>query len=98
MQIRIVFLVASWAVAPAWAQPASAPAAAPAQYQSIFSDYRAWREPDPKDWRTANREVGALGGHMGHVRGLAQQKPTTAAPADTQARPSPPAPNPEPRK
>jgi hypothetical protein len=98
MQIRTVFLVACWAVVPASAQPPSAPAAAPVQYHSIFSDYRAWREPAPKDWRTANREVGVLGGHMGHVRGLSQNKPATAAPADTQGRPSPLAPNPEPRK
>lgn len=98
MQIRTVVLVACWAVVPAWAQPTSAPAAAPARYQSPFSDYRAWREPDPKDWRTANREVGALGGHMGHVRGQPQDKPAAAAPAATPARPSPLAPNPEPRK
>lgn len=98
MQIRTVFLIASWAVVPASAQPTSAPVAAAAQYQSSFSDYRAWREPDPKDWRTANREVGALGGHMGHVRGLPPDKPAAAAPADPQRRPSPHAPNPEPRK
>lgn len=86
MHIRVFVLGASLAALPAWAQPAAAPVAAPGQYRSVFADYRAWREPEPMDWRAANRAVGALGGHMGHVRGHGQDAvpaspPAAAAPA-----------------
>ena len=72
MHIRVFVIGASLVTLPAWAQPAAAPTAAPTHYRSAFADYRAWREPEPIDWRAANRAVGALGGHMGHVRGHGQ--------------------------
>jgi len=83
MQIRFLILGASLATLPAWAQPTAAPVAPPIQYRSAFADYRAWREPEPMDWGTANRAVGALGGHMGHVRGRPQDgaPPSPAVPA-----------------
>lgn len=81
MQIRFLVMGASLVALPAWAQPV----AAPGQYRSVLEDYRAWREPEPVDWRAANRAVGALGGHMGHVRGHGRDTtpaspPATAAP------------------
>ena len=51
-------------------------------YQSAFADYRAWSDPEQMNWRKANDEAGAMGGHMGHVRGRAGQ---TASPAPAAA-------------
>lgn len=48
-------------------------------YQSAFADYRGWREPDAMNWRQANDEVGAMGGHMGHLRGGASPKAVPGA-------------------
>jgi len=81
MQILFFVLGASIAALPAWAQPIAAPVTAPSQYRSVFADYRAWREPEPMDWRAANRAVGALGGHMGHVRGHGQDATPASPPA-----------------
>ena len=81
MHIRVLVLGASLTALPAWAQPAAAPVAAPSEYRSAFADYRAWREPEPMDWRAANRAVGALGGHMGHVRGHGQDATPVSPPA-----------------
>ncbi len=53
-------------------------------YQSVFADYRPWNEPTPIDWRAANREAGALGGHMGHLRGKASGMAHDAMPAPAQ--------------
>jgi hypothetical protein len=95
MQIRFIVLGASLAVLPAWAQPV----AAPSQYRSAFADYRAWREPEPMDWRAANRAVGALGGHMGHVRGHGQDATPVSPPAGAAPGPAPvPAAKTEPSK
>lgn len=73
MDIRILLLPALVAASAASAQgtaPADAArAAAPTPYRSAFAGYRAWQEPAPMDWREANETAGALGGHMGHVRG-----------------------------
>jgi hypothetical protein len=99
MQIRFLILGASLATLPAWAQPAAVPVAPPIQYRSAFADYRAWREPEAMDWREANRAVGALGGHMGHVRGHPQDRTSTPPPtADAPGRASAPAAKAEPSK
>jgi len=99
MQIRFFVLGASLAALPAWAQPVAAPVAAPSQYRSVFADYRAWREPEPMDWRAANRAVGALGGHMGHVRGHGQDATPASPPAAAASGPDPvPAAKTEPSK
>lgn len=73
MDIRILLLPALAAASAASAQgtaPADAArAAAPIPYRSAFAGYRAWQEPAPMNWREANETAGALGGHVGHVRG-----------------------------
>ncbi len=73
MDIRILLLPALAAASAASAQgtaPADAArATAPIPYRSAFAGYRAWQEPAPMNWREANEAAGALGGHMGHVRG-----------------------------
>lgn len=63
-------------------QPAGAGATPPA-YRSVFDGYRPWRDTEPLSWRKANDDAAALGGHMGHVRGMVERAPaapTTAVP------------------
>ena len=36
------------------------------EYRSAFEGYRAFKEEELRDWRGANDEVGAAGGHGGH--------------------------------
>ena len=85
MVIRILlssaFVHAAAAVAQGTPPADTARAAAPPPYRSAFADYRAWREPEPANWRAANEDAGALGGHMGHVRGRAPAPPKTPPPA-----------------
>jgi hypothetical protein len=73
MDIRILLLPVLAAASAASAQGAApaeaARAAAPIPYRSAFAGYRAWQEPAPMKWLDANETAGALGGHMGHVRG-----------------------------
>lgn len=96
MQMQCLVWAAALIALPALAQPstlsadpADAKVVSPApQYRSAFADYRAWREPELANWRSANDEAGAVGGHMGHVRGQASEKAMPAAgPA---AKPEPP--------
>lgn len=79
MQMHYLLWAAVLVAMPALAQPPSV-SADPAdakvvspmpQYRSAFADYRAWREPELLNWRSANDEAGALGGHMSQVRGQA---------------------------
>lgn len=89
MDIRILLLPALVAASAASAQGA-APAeasrsAAPPPYRSAFEGYRAWRDPAPVSWREANETAGALGGHMGHVRG---RPPELKKDASTPAKPA----------
>lgn len=37
-------------------------------YRSAFEGYRAFADQELADWRRANEEVGAAGGHKGHHR------------------------------
>jgi hypothetical protein len=36
------------------------------EYRSAFEGYRAFKDEELRDWRGANDEVGAAGGHGGH--------------------------------
>jgi uncharacterized lipoprotein YmbA len=36
------------------------------EYRSAFESYRAFKDEELQDWRGANDEVGAAGGHGGH--------------------------------
>ena len=86
MDIRILLWSALAAASAASAQGAApadaARSAAPPPYRSAFEGYRAWRDPAPVNWREANETAGALGGHMGHVRGRpAEPKKDAQAPA-----------------
>lgn len=40
-----------------------------AEYRSAFEGYRGFADQDLRDWRKANEEVGAAGGHAGHRPG-----------------------------
>lgn len=54
--------------------------APPVEYRSAFEGYRPYVEPEPRDWRKANEEVGNAAGHAGHKPGPAkpQSKPDTS--------------------
>jgi len=51
------------------------------EYRSVFADYRAFHEekatPD-KLWRSANEEMGILGGHAGHMKDAVGATPTVS--------------------
>jgi hypothetical protein len=38
----------------------------PVEFRSAFEGYRPFADRDMRDWRKANEEVGAAGGHAGH--------------------------------
>lgn len=38
----------------------------PVEFRSAFEGYRPFVEQEQRDWREANEEVGAAGGHAGH--------------------------------
>jgi hypothetical protein len=41
----------------------------PVEFRSALEGYRPFAEEDLRDWRRANEEVGAAGGHAGHRPG-----------------------------
>ena len=43
--------------------------APPVEFRSAFEGYRPFAEQEMRDWRGANDEVGAAGGHAGHRPG-----------------------------
>jgi hypothetical protein len=43
--------------------------APPVEFRSAFEGYRPFADQDLANWRTANEEVGAAGGHAGHRPG-----------------------------
>lgn len=50
--------------------PANPQEKAPAvEYRSAFDGYQPFGESEPVDWRRANEQVGAAGGHAGHEAG-----------------------------
>lgn len=76
MHRQSVFLLAMLFAGKAAAQaaerpdPTDAKAKVPAfEYRSAFEDYRGFAEQEIGDWRKANEEVGAAGGHLGHRPG-----------------------------
>lgn len=90
-------------------QPPGAPAAAQADrsvppaasaaglYDSPFAGYRPFSEAlAPKDWRKANEEVRAAGGHIGLMKGQPAQ--LTGHGAHGAKQPVPPAPSDSERK
>ena len=71
----MLFALAIAVAGPTLAQsrsPTAADAAAKApqvQYRSAFDGYRRFVEEKVADWRKANEEVRAAGGHKGHLSG-----------------------------
>ncbi len=41
----------------------------PVEFRSALEGYRPYADSDLRDWRAANEEVGAAGGHAGHPPG-----------------------------
>jgi hypothetical protein len=41
----------------------------PVEFRSAFEGYKPYAEPELRDWRKSNEEVGAAGGHAGHRHG-----------------------------
>ena len=41
----------------------------PVEFRSALDGYRPYAEPELRDWRKSNEEVGAAGGHAGHRAG-----------------------------
>lgn len=59
--------------------PTDSKAPAPAvAYESVFTNYRPYIDPEIARWREVNEEVGRLKGHIGHVP---QQRGEAAKPA-----------------
>jgi hypothetical protein len=55
------------------------------EYRSQFADYRPFTpEEPPKDWRQANEDVAAAGGHIGLMRPVSKGRPAAAQPAAAQ--------------
>lgn len=54
----------------------------PTAYRSAFEGYRPFADAQVQDWRKANEQAGALGGHKGHVAppAPARQEKTQGAP------------------
>ena len=49
----------------------------PIEYRSAFEGYRPFTDQEAADWRRANEEVGAAGGHAGHRPGQGPGRPTS---------------------
>jgi len=83
--------VAAWVFLPLAASaqqkqdPHPADPGAPAssiQYESAFKTFRSLQEDGPapdKAWRSANEEMGRLGGHVGHMKEAAPQADSSPA-------------------
>ncbi|WP_334187086.1 hypothetical protein [Noviherbaspirillum sp.] len=74
---------------------------APMKYESAFDNYQQMQEgnePSIEVWRAANNEMRELGGHAGHIKGIApapsakaESKPAEAAASATPAEKAMPA-------
>ena len=53
--------------------------APPVEYRSVLEGYRSYAEPELRDWRKSNEEVGAAGGHAGQRPGQ-PERPQTSKP------------------
>ena len=49
----------------------------PVEFRSAFEGYRPFADPELRDWRKANEEVGAAGGHAGHRPAPGPGQPTS---------------------
>ncbi len=49
----------------------------PVEFRSAFEGYRPFAEQEMRDWRSANDEVGASGGHVGHRPGQGPNRQTS---------------------
>lgn len=49
----------------------------PAEFRSAFEGYRPYAEPEMRNWRKSNEEVGAAGGHGGNRPGQGPGKDTS---------------------
>ena len=58
----------------------------PVEFRSAFEGYRPYAEPDLREWRKSNEEVGKAGGHAGHRPGQGPgaqtSKPQPATPGE----------------
>lgn len=54
--------------------------AGPAAYRSAFDGYRSFADEEVGDWRRANEDVGAAGGHAGHRPAQGAGRPGTTPP------------------
>ena len=68
----------------------------PVEFRSAFKDYRPFSDQELRDWRSANEEVGAAGGHAGHRPGQgagresAKPQPETSGKAPGKSPDAPP--------
>ena len=49
----------------------------PVEFRSAFEGYRPFADQEMRDWRKANEEVGAAGGHAGHRPGQGSGQQTS---------------------
>jgi hypothetical protein len=50
------------------------------EFRSAFEGYRPFAEPELRDWRKSNEEVGAAGGHAAHRPGQGPGSETSKPP------------------
>lgn len=81
----LAVLAAGWVHPAMWQSAAANQGAVPAPsavsvapYRSTFENYRPWTDEAPQDWRHVNDEMQRLGGHVGHFRPQAGDKPAAA--------------------
>jgi hypothetical protein len=82
--LAATFAASAAAQAPARPDPAEPKAAKAApRYESAFTGYRPYVDPEVARWREVNDEVGRLNGHLGHVPEQASgvAKPAAKPPA-----------------
>jgi hypothetical protein len=74
-------LLAGGAVADDRPDPLDPKAKAPAvEFRSALEGYRPFADPEQRDWRKSNDEVGAAGGHAGHKPATQSPKPQLGKP------------------
>ena len=49
----------------------------PVEFRSALEGYRPYADPQARDWRSANEEVGTAGGHAGHKPGQGAGRPAS---------------------
>ena len=56
-------------------------AAPPPRYESVFSNYRPYQEPQLAPWQVINDDVGRIGGHVGVMGGAGGHAGHSGGPA-----------------